>query len=111
MVGARLLLSRAGPALAAALAVASCSSGPVVRTDVGTVVDVLSASVCLDIVGLPLPRCYAADAALVADVQLGECVRITANVGFGRVAVRRATAIEPVSDDSAAGACPAPSSP
>ena len=111
MAASTVLLARvrrAAPAAALAVAVAACSSGPVTRTDIGTVADLSAQQVCLVESGLALQRCFTADPALVRGVRVGECVQITATLGFGRTTVRRATAIEPLSADARAGCAAAP---
>jgi|tagenome__1003787_1003787.scaffolds.fasta_scaffold20739578_1 hypothetical protein len=99
--------TRLGLAVAAALAVSSCSTGPTTQTAVGPVVDLTTQRVCLAGAGTPVLRCYLASSALLAGLQLGDCVKITATLRYGRVAVRYATAIEQVSIADHPDACPA----
>jgi hypothetical protein len=105
VVTRRVLIGRAGLVLVAVLAVAGCSSGPITRTAVGTVVEVAADRLCLDEVGDPVPQCYLAEPGQLSAVRQGECVRVTATVRVGRAPIRELTSVDEVSAADHADEC------
>ena len=90
------------------LAVASgCGSGSVTKTAVGQVADISTDRVCLTTGTGPIGICYQSARGQLTGIRIGQCVRVTATLKYGRLITRELTSIEPVSAEDHPDECPA----